>query len=105
MTEFDNREKAFEGNFSSDAEVDFRISCRTAKLFGLWVAEQLGMRGAEAETYAQEAVGTVMEKSSHDHLIERAEKDLHFKGINLSRHRLEKEINGFNSLARTQMGL
>ena len=29
---------------------------RCCKLFGLWVAEQLGLEGADAETYAKSVV-------------------------------------------------
>lgn len=49
---FDNRERGFEAQFAHEQEMAFRMQARRDKLFGLWVAERLGKRGAAAQTYA-----------------------------------------------------
>ncbi|HEY7846491.1 MAG TPA: ATPase inhibitor subunit zeta, partial [Bradyrhizobium sp.] len=45
MTTFDKREEAFEKRFALDEEQKFKAVARRNKLFGLWVAEQLGKSG------------------------------------------------------------
>jgi hypothetical protein len=49
---FRTRERGFEAQFAHEQEMAFRMQARRDKLFGLWVAERLGRRGAAAETYA-----------------------------------------------------
>jgi hypothetical protein len=56
MTTFDKREEAFERQFVHDADLKFKAEARRNKLLGLWVAEKLGKRGAEADAYAKEVV-------------------------------------------------
>ena len=53
MTSFDNRKDAAEKKFAHDAELQFKAGARRNKLLGLWVAEQLGKSGAEADAYAK----------------------------------------------------
>ena len=53
MTTFDKREEAFEKKFAIDEELKFRAEARRNRLLGLWVAEKLGMSGAEAQAYAR----------------------------------------------------
>ena len=36
MTQFDEREKAFEKKFGMEEESEFKTAVRTARLFGLW---------------------------------------------------------------------
>ena len=56
MTDMNDREKAFETKYALDQEVMFRIEARACKLFGLWLAEKLGIApGAELR---HPAIGT-----------------------------------------------
>jgi hypothetical protein len=103
MTEFDQREQAFERKFELDEELEFKISAGSAHLFGLWVAEQLGLKSKETETYARKMVDTVVAKPGHEQLILKAEKDFEGKGVTLSRHRLEKEYTQCRAAAQKQI--
>ncbi len=47
MTTFDEREKAFEDKYKYDQDLQFRVEVRRNKLLGLWVAELLGLEGAD----------------------------------------------------------
>ncbi|MCA0406711.1 MAG: DUF1476 domain-containing protein, partial [Proteobacteria bacterium] len=49
MTTFDNRKDTAEKKFALDAELEFKAEARRNKLLGLWVAEQLGKSGEEAD--------------------------------------------------------
>ncbi len=103
MSEFDEREQAFERKFELDEELNFKTNAGAAHLFGLWVAEQLDLKGAEGEKYARQFVDAIIAKPGHDHLIARAEKDLQAKKADISRHRLEKEFEGCFQKARAQI--
>jgi hypothetical protein len=92
MTQFDDRERAFEKKFGLDEEFRFKNDVRAAKLFGLWAAGQMGMAGAEAETYAVQLSEIAVGKVGHEHLIVKVEQDFKAKGMNFTRHRLEKEM-------------
>ena len=56
MTSFNDREKAFEDKYKHDQDLQFRVEVRRNKLLGLWVAEMLGLSGADAEAYAKEQI-------------------------------------------------
>jgi len=56
MTTFDEREKSYERKFQHDQELAFRTKARRTKLFGLWVAERLGLAGEAAQAYARDIV-------------------------------------------------
>ena len=103
MNQFEDRKKAFEKKFEIDEELRFKVASRTSKLFGLWAAEQMGIKGADAEAYARQVVEADLEKAGHDDVIEKVEKDFQAKGISLSRHSLEREINNCHQAAREQI--
>ncbi len=52
MTTFNNREKAFEDKYKHDQDLQFKVEVRRNKLLGLWVAEMLGLSGADADVTA-----------------------------------------------------
>ena len=54
MTTFDERERAFENKFQHDQDLLFRIRARRDKLAGLWAADLIGLKGAEADAYARQ---------------------------------------------------
>src|SRR5262245_47127036 len=51
MTTFDDRERGEETRFKHEQELAFKARNRGNKLFGLWVAERLGLSGEAAESY------------------------------------------------------
>ena len=53
MTQFDDRERAFEAKFARDEEMQFRITARRNRLLGEWAARQMGLTEAEAEILCQ----------------------------------------------------
>ena len=62
-------------------------------LLGVWVAEKLGLAGAEAEAYARELVVSEVEKTSDDEMIRKIKADLSAKGIALSDHRARRAMD------------
>jgi hypothetical protein len=73
---FDGREKAFEKKFAQDEETAFKILNTRNKLFGLYVAERLGLSGSAAEDYAKGQVMAFLDHRSDEKLAQQAERDL-----------------------------
>jgi len=103
MSGFDDRERAFENKFEFDEEIEFKINSRMARLFGLWAAEQLGLSGQAATAYADAGVEVETAKSGRKDLIAKTEKDFTEKGLVMSYHRLEREMETFYRKAREQV--
>ena len=56
MSQFKDRENAFENKFAHDEEMQFKANARRNKLLGLWAAELMGIEGDAADEYAKEVV-------------------------------------------------
>lgn len=76
MTTFDDRENAFENKFAHDAEMEFRAEARRNKLLGLWAAEMMGKKGADAEAYAKEVIKSDFEEAYHEDVVRKVSGDL-----------------------------
>jgi hypothetical protein len=89
MTTFDKREEAFEQQFAHDEELRFKATARRNKLLGLWVAEKLGLAGAEADSYALSVVMAAFEDKDHD-VLAKIRKDFDAKGVEQSDHQISR---------------
>jgi hypothetical protein len=103
MTGFDSRKKDAEKKFQLDEEMRFKVMARRAKLLGLWAAGQLGLTGDAAEAYAKSMVVEDMSKPGDDDIVAKVIADLKAKGIEMSEHRVRKELEGFATQAREQL--
>ena len=56
MTTFDDRERAFEGQYARDQEMQFKIVARRNRLLGQWAARKMGLTQAEADAYASDVI-------------------------------------------------
>jgi hypothetical protein len=103
MTTFDEREKAFEEKYKHDQELQFRVEVRRNKLLGLWVAELLGLKGADAVAYAKEGVKADCEEPGDADLIRKIQGDAAPKNLELSEHRLRKKMDELTIIAKEQI--
>lgn len=103
MTTFDDRKDAFEKKHAHDEELAFKATARRNKLFGLWVAEQMGLGGAEAEAYAKEVVAADFEEAGDNDVIRKAMQDLKAKNVDISEHRLRGKLAELLQIARQQV--
>ncbi|MFQ5958764.1 MAG: DUF1476 domain-containing protein [Alphaproteobacteria bacterium] len=103
MTTFDKRKDEAEARFKHDEELRFKATARRNKLFGLWAAEQMGLTGASAEAYAKEVVVADFNRPGDDDVVEKVRKDLSHNKIDISEHRLRKEMDRFMDIAREQV--
>jgi hypothetical protein len=98
MTQFDDRERAFETKFAHDEEMKFRITARRNRLLGEWAARRMGLTEAETEAYAKDVVRSDFEEAGEHDVIRKVLGDLSAAGVEIDddqvRHALRnKEID------------
>jgi len=103
MSAFDEREKAFEAKYHLDEELSFKVNARRDKLLGLWVAEQLGLTGGEAEAYAQSVVASDFAEPAHRSMLKKLHADLSSKNADISEERLAVKMEKFYGVAYQQI--
>ena len=89
---FDDRKKAEEERFAHDEELRFKAAARRNFKLGLWVAELLGLSGAEAEEYAKSVVMADLEEPGDDDVVRKVMGDLKAKGVDISEHRVRNRM-------------
>ena len=81
MTQFDDRERAFEAKFARDEEMQFRILARRNRLLGEWAARLMGLSEVETESYAKDVVRADFEEAGDEEVIRKVIGDLTSAGI------------------------
>ena len=81
MTQFDDRERAFEAKFAHDEEMKFRIIARRNRLLGEWAARRMGLSAAETESYAKDVVRSDFEEAGEHDVIRKVLGDLTAAGL------------------------
>jgi hypothetical protein len=102
VTTFDKREEAFEKKFTIDEDLKFKSIARRNKLLGLWVAEKLGMSGAEADAYAKEVVAAEIDGGDAG-VIRKAMEDLAAKDGAITEAELSAKMAELLAVAMTQV--
>jgi hypothetical protein len=92
MTTFDKREEAFEQQFAHDEELRFKAIARRNKLLGLWAAEKLDLKDAEADSYALSVVMSAFENDGSQDVARKIRKDFDAKGVAQSDHQIERRM-------------
>jgi hypothetical protein len=104
MKSFTEREKGFEAEFKRNQELQFRVTARRNRLFGLWAASRLGMPAGEAaEAYARTVVVADLEAPGDADVIEKVRTDLGEKGIAATEAELRAELERAGIEARRQI--
>ena len=103
MTTFDDRERGEETRFKHEQELAFKARNRGNKLFGLWIAEQLGLSGDAAESYAKDVVVADFEAPGDEDIFTKVRADLEAKSIEISNHLLTKHLQEFRQVAAQQI--
>ncbi|MBT8408573.1 MAG: DUF1476 domain-containing protein [Alphaproteobacteria bacterium] len=76
MSQFDDRENAFENKFAHDAAMQFKAEARRNKLLGLWAAELMGKTGDDADAYAREVIKSDFEEAGEEDVYRKVSGDL-----------------------------
>ncbi len=98
-----DREKAFEDKFQHDEQIRFRVEARQVKLFGLWVAEQIGKTGPDAESYARELVAFNLGAPGLEDVVEKVSSELRDFSWAASPQEVRERLNDFGVRARQQI--
>ena len=103
MSQFKDREKAFENKFAHDEALQFKANARRNKLLGLWAAELMGIEGEAAAEYAKEVVKADFEEAGDEDVYRKVKGDLDAKHLDISEHRVRKAMEDTMVEARRQV--
>ena len=103
MTQFDDRERAFETKFAHDEEMKFRIIARRNRLLGEWAARQMGLSEAETESYAKDVVRADFEEAGDEDVIRKLVGDLTSAGVDCDESRIREALAHKTVEARRQL--
>jgi hypothetical protein len=103
MTTFDDRERTEETRFKHSEELAFKARNRGNRMFGMWLAEQLGLSGDAAASYAKDVVVADFEAPGDEDLFTKVRADLAAKSHSISDHLLQKRLQEFRDLALQQI--
>jgi hypothetical protein len=102
MTTFDDRERAFEGQFARDQEMQFKIVARRNRLVGEWAAALMKLTPEETEAYAKSVIQADFEEAGDEDVIRKLIGDLTAAGIDASESDVRKAVADKSVEARRQ---
>ena len=76
MTQFDDRERAFETKFARDEDMAFRVIARRNKLVGHWAAALMALTPEETDAYGKAVVQADFEEAGDEDVIRKLLGDL-----------------------------
>lgn len=103
MTQFDDRERAFEAKFARDEEIQFRIAARRNRLLGEWAARQMGLTHEEAESYAKDVIRSDFEEAGEHDVIRKVLGDLTAAGVDIDEDKVREALRNKEIDARRQI--
>jgi hypothetical protein len=102
-TTFDKREEGFEKKFAHDEELKFKASARRNKLLGVWAAEKMGLKGADAEAYAKEVVVADFQEAGDHDVFKKIRQDFDAKKVAVSDQDLRRTMDELMAQAIAQV--
>jgi hypothetical protein len=103
MTQFDDRERAFESKFAHDEEMKFRIIARRNRLLGEWAARQMGLSEAETQSYAKDVVHSDFEEAGEHDVVRKVMGDLTAAGVDMEEDKVREAMRNKEIDARRQI--
>ena len=103
MTQFDDRERAFEAKFSHDEEMQFRVLARRNRLLGEWAAGLMGLTAAETQAYAKEVIQADFEEAGDEDVIRKLLGDLTSAQIDIDEAKIRATLDHKVVEARRQL--
>ena len=103
MTQFDDRERAFESKFAHDEELKFRVIARRNRLLGEWAAGKMGLSEAETASYAKDVVRADFEEAGDGDVIRKVLGDLTSAGVETSEAEIKQTLDHKEVEAKRQI--
>jgi hypothetical protein len=102
MTQFNDREKAFENMYARDQEMQFKIVARRNRLLGMWAASKMGLTDAEADAYAKDVIRADFEEAGDEDVIRKLLGDLTSAGVEIDDAAIREALEHKTVEARRQ---
>src|SRR6476646_6312056 len=103
MTQFNDRERAFETKFAHDEEMKFRITARRNRLLGEWAARKMGLSEAETESYSKDVVRSDFEEAGENDVIRKVLCDMTAAGVDCDEDKIGEALRNKEIEARRQI--
>jgi hypothetical protein len=103
MTQFNDREKAFENMYARDQEMQFKIVARRNRLLGHWAAKKMGLTEAEADAYARDVIRADFEEAGDEDVIRKLLGDLVSAGVDCDEAKIREALEHKTVEARRQL--
>jgi len=103
MTQFNDREKAFESKFQKDQELQFKVTARRNKLLGLWAAEKIGLSGDAADAYAKEVVLADFDEPGDQDVLRKVFQDFTKKSLGITENAIRREMDRLFEQAKREI--
>jgi hypothetical protein len=100
---FEDREKGYEAKWAHDEDLRFRTVARRNKLLGLWAAEQFGLTGAAAESYAHELLSLEVRGGRDEDIVRKLREDFASRGVTISDHAISRKMEQLLAEAADQV--
>jgi hypothetical protein len=102
MTQFDDRERAFEAKFAHDQDMQFKITARRNRLLGEWAADRMGLTPEERDAYAKAVVQADFEEVGDEDVIRKLTGDLTAAKVDISDSEIRAALDAMAVEARRQ---
>lgn len=103
MTQFNDRERAFESKFAHDEEMKFRLIARRNRLLGEWAAAKMSLSEEETSSYAKDVVRADFEEAGDEDVIRKVLGDLTAAGIEISDAEIRQTLEHKTAEAKRQL--
>jgi hypothetical protein len=103
MSQFEDRQRAFESKFAHDEEMKFRITARRNRVLGEWAARQMGLSQEETESYAKDVVRSDFEEAGDHDVVRKVLGDLTAAGIDIDEEKVVEALRNKEIDARRQI--
>ena len=103
MTQFDDRQRAFESKFAHDEEMKFRLVARRNRLLGEWAAAKMGLSDEETSSYAKDVIRADFEEAGDEDVIRKVLGDLTSAGIETNESEIRETLDHKTAEAKRQL--
>jgi hypothetical protein len=103
MTQFNDRERAFEAKYARDEDMAFRVIARRNRLLGEWAARLMGLSEEETSAYAKEVVRADFEEAGDEDVIRKVLGDLTGAQIDITDEKIREVLGHKTVEAKRQL--
>ena len=103
MTQYDDRQRAFESKFAHDEEMKFRLVARRNRLLGEWAAAKMGLSEEETSSYAKDVIRADFEEAGDEDVIRKVLGDLTAAGVETSDIEIRETLDHKTAEAKRQL--